>query len=73
MDECPSISETILGLTFRESKCVAHMCLGSWKRIVGMLARLSGAFRERLRRWDGLTMPRTSLANAKPPERYRER
>ena len=72
MVECPSISETILGLTFRESKSVAHVCLRSWKRIDGRSARLSRALRERLRRLEGLTMPPTSLANTRPPGRYRE-
>src|SRR3712207_3028370 len=35
MFECPSISETTLGLTFSESKSVAHVCLRSWKRKCG--------------------------------------
>jgi hypothetical protein len=32
MEECPSLSETILGLTFIESRCVAQVCLVSWNR-----------------------------------------
>src|SRR5918998_2631201 len=53
MVECPSISETILGLTFWDSRSMAHVCLKSWKRIGGRPARLSGALREWLRRFEG--------------------
>ncbi len=53
----PSISETILGLTLRESKSVAHVCRRSWKRVS---AERPACFRsrakERLRRFEGLIM-----------------
>ena len=37
----PSISETILGLTFSDKSSVAQVCRTSWKRICGNPARLS--------------------------------
>jgi hypothetical protein len=35
MVACPSISETILGLTFLYSSNVAHVCRRSWNRMAG--------------------------------------
>jgi hypothetical protein len=51
MEECPSISETILGFTLRERSSVAQVCLRSWKRISGSPARLSSSLKERFLRY----------------------
>lgn len=58
MEECPSISEKILGLSLRESGSVAHVCLRPWKRMGGRSARPSRALRERVRRLDGQELAR---------------
>jgi hypothetical protein len=50
MVACPSISETILGLTFLDSKSVAQVCLRSWKRVSAESpAHLRSRAKERLR------------------------
>ena len=56
MVACPSISETILGLTFRDSNRVAHVWRRSWKRTPRpeSPARFKSRAKERLRRLDGL-------------------
>jgi hypothetical protein len=53
-EACPSISETILGLTSLPSSSVAHVCRRSWKRIGRSPASLSSGLKERLRRLEGL-------------------
>ena len=57
MVACPSISETILGLTFLDSSRVAHVCRRSWNRVSGGSPALRRSLaNERLRRLDGLMM-----------------
>src|SRR5215203_518406 len=73
IEEWPSISETILGLTLRERSSVAQVCRRSWKRVVeGRPAHLRSRAKERFLRLDGFMMPPTSLAKTRPPGRYRE-
>jgi hypothetical protein len=72
MVACPSISETILGLTFLDSSSVAHVCRRSWKRIFGSPARLSRGLKRwvvKSRRSKGSP---TSEANMRPFSRHRE-
>ncbi len=47
MLEWPSISETIFEFTLRERSSVAHLCLRSWKRTGGNLARFNSAAKDR--------------------------
>ena len=44
MEAGPSISETTLGFTLRESRSLAQVCLRSWKRMGGRSARPLRAF-----------------------------
>ncbi len=63
----PSISETILGLTFLPSRSVAHVCRKSRNLIGGSYAAESSGLKERLRRFEGLMMVPVFVAKTRPP------
>jgi len=71
MVACPSISETIFGLTFRDSKSVAQVWRRSWKRTPELRcespARSRSRAKERLRRFEGLMMLPAAPAKMSPP------
>src|SRR5215216_6858844 len=58
MDECPSISWTILGCTPLLRSKVAHVCLRSWNLLLGRFAFSRRGFQERfIRLWQLMGVP----------------
>ena len=55
MEACPSISETILGLTFLDRSSVAQVCRRSWKRMGSNPAFSRSGAKDRFLRLVGLT------------------
>ena len=53
MEECPIISETILGLTFLDRSSVAQVCRRSWKRMFGSSALSRSGLNEVLAKLGG--------------------
>jgi hypothetical protein len=62
----PRSSCTNLGCTLRARSNVAQVCLRSWKRIRGSLARFRSEANDSLRRLVGLIGNATSLAKTRP-------
>jgi hypothetical protein len=61
----PSISETILGLTFLARSSVAQVWRRSWKRIRGSWALLSSGAKDRFLRLEGFTSVPFSVAKTR--------